>query len=298
MNKYLVGLVAAMVFMSCIEKPEYFTTEGGVKYKLLDFTEDETKPEIGQYLSLHTTYYTSKDSIFHSSADFRFNNLEFHQLAQPDSGTFEEVLSELQVGDSAMVLINAESFFVDYLEAEVPHFVDGSEELKIHVRLIEAKSYDDYIADRAAESDWMEMKELADIKKYIGRSGKAYSDINGVHVAILHSDFDSTKRLSYGDLFQLNYEGSFLNNGNVFYSTYRNGFPDEFSYGRQGQLIDGLDIALSGRMYGDSLEVVIPSLMAFGEKGSAGGIVPPYSTLKYTLRISDPGDADTTSIKG
>jgi len=50
-------------------------------------------------------------------------------------------------------------------------------------------------------------------------------------------------------------------------------------------LIDGLDEAL-GRMYeGEKALVILPSELAFGSFGSAGGIIPPYTTLIYELEV-------------
>jgi len=270
---------------SCIDKPDHFTTTGGVEYKLLDFLESEDIPEIGNYLSLYTTYMTLSDSIFYSSTSFKFNKMEFHHLQKAEEGTYGEVLAELQLGDSAVITIDTENFFTNYLEAKVPEFLTDEAEINIHVRLIKAQAQEDYETDRANEKDLMELKELATISDYLKASDLNFVEINGLHIAIIESTMDSTEQLSFGNMMELHYSGVFVENGNVFYSTERNGVPDEFSYGRQGQLIPGLELALSAKLYNDSLEVLIPSSLAFGDKGSVGGIVPPYTALKYNVRI-------------
>jgi FKBP-type peptidyl-prolyl cis-trans isomerase len=271
-----------------VDKPKFFTTPGGINYKILDFEESEDIPKIGDYLSLYTSYLTKNDSAFYSSVDFKFNKMEFHHLQEAEEGTYEEVLSELQVGDSAVVTIETENFFKNYLEAEVPSFLADELEIYIHLRLIKSQSYDDYIKERENEKDLMELKELTSISNYLKVTPMEFIESSGIQISVIESDKDSTSMISFGELVELHYTGEFIENGNVFYSTARNGFPDEFSFGRQGQLIRGLEIALSGKLFNDSIEVLIPSAWAFGENGSAGGIVPPYTALKYNIRIRKP----------
>lgn len=290
MNRALILVSLIILLSGCVEKSKFFTTSGGINYQLLDFEESEDIPTVGDYLNLYTSYLTASDSVFYSSVDFKFNKMEFHHLQEAEEGTYEEVLSELQIGDSAVVTIKTENFFKNYLEADVPGFLANEEEIFIHVRLIKSQSYDEYIAERERENDLMELKELATIGDYLKASPLDFVEYMGVQISVIESDLDSSNMISFGDLVELHYSGEFIENGNVFYSTKRNGFPDEFSFGRQGQLVRGLEIALSGKLYNDSLEVIIPSLLAFGEKGSAGGIVPPFTALKYNIRIKKPSD--------
>lgn len=273
--------------MSCCgEKPEFFTSEGGVKYNLIDFTGEEIPVELGNYLSLHTSYFNSRDSLFYSSTTFKADHLEYHYLDSVELGTFQEVLLALQVGDSAVIYIETEKFFQNYLESEVPYFLLKDKTISVHVRVVRTQSYTEHIQRVNAQRDWMEMKEQSIINNYLENSQLNFQEKQeGVHVAVIETDTNGGANIHFGDFIELNYEGKFLDGDNVFYSTYRNLVPDEFSYGRQDQLIKGLEIAISGRKYGDSLQVVLPSNMAFGEKGSAGGIVPGYTALHYGIRI-------------
>lgn len=286
MNKIRLTAILLILLSCCAEKPEFFTSSGGVKYKLLDFTAEENPIELGAYLSLYTSYFNSSDSLFYSSTIFKANHLEYHYLNTADPGTFQEVLSELHLGDSAVIYIETENFFQNYLESDVPDFLEGDSVMTVRVRVVNTQSYSDHLAQIRAQKDWMEMKEFSIIKKFLEGSQMSFSQKEGgVHVAVIETDTVRGEQISFGDLIKLNYEGKFLEGKNVFYSTYRNLVPDEFSYGRQGQLIKGLEVALSGRKYGDSIEVVVPSNMAFGENGSAGGLVPGYTALHYGIRI-------------
>jgi FKBP-type peptidyl-prolyl cis-trans isomerase len=86
-----------------------------------------------------------------------------------------------------------------------------------------------------------------------------------------------------GDDCVLGYKGLFIN-GVEFDNTY-SGKHLYISYGLPDQVIPGIQKALWRAVEGDSLEVIIPSYLAFGSSGSSSGIVPPYTPVLYRMRI-------------
>ncbi|MFM7728520.1 MAG: FKBP-type peptidyl-prolyl cis-trans isomerase [Flavobacteriales bacterium] len=61
----------------------------------------------------------------------------------------------------------------------------------------------------------------------------------------------------------------------------------QFTYGRPGQIVEGLHYALSFMQKGDEAMVYLPSNLAFGNDGSKSGIVPPNTPVYFTLKIAD-----------
>jgi FKBP-type peptidyl-prolyl cis-trans isomerase len=59
----------------------------------------------------------------------------------------------------------------------------------------------------------------------------------------------------------------------------------EFVFGEQGQVIKGFETAISLLNEGAQAKFIIPSQLAYGEKGSSTGIVPPYTTLVYEIEL-------------
>ena len=59
-----------------------------------------------------------------------------------------------------------------------------------------------------------------------------------------------------------------------------------YSLGMQGQLIPGLVTAIKHMERGEELELILPSNMAFGDDGSAGGIVLPWTPVRYVLKVN------------
>ncbi|MDX1352468.1 MAG: FKBP-type peptidyl-prolyl cis-trans isomerase, partial [Thiomicrorhabdus sp.] len=76
------------------------------------------------------------------------------------------------------------------------------------------------------------------------------------------------------------YQGSFID-GTVFDSSYKRGTPLKF---QMSNVIKGWGEVLKLMKPGDKWEVVIPSELAYGEKG-AGETIGPNKTLLFTIEL-------------
>jgi FKBP-type peptidyl-prolyl cis-trans isomerase FkpA len=56
-----------------------------------------------------------------------------------------------------------------------------------------------------------------------------------------------------------------------------------FACGAPGQLIEGLNNVIRALRTGDTAKIILPSRLAFGERGSTNGIVPPCTPLLYQV---------------
>ena len=87
-----------------------------------------------------------------------------------------------------------------------------------------------------------------------------------------------------GEMVKVHYTGMLLN-GEVFDSSYSRNMPIEFVLG-SGRVIKGWDEGISLIPIGASAKLVIPSDLAYGERG-AGGVIPPNSTLIFEIEVID-----------
>ena len=77
------------------------------------------------------------------------------------------------------------------------------------------------------------------------------------------------------------YHGTFVN-GDVFDSSVDRGEPSEFPVNR---VIAGWTEALQMMKEGDKWRLVLPPEIAYGEKGAAGGLIPPNTVLVFEVEL-------------
>ena len=115
-----------------------------------------------------------------------------------------------------------------------------------------------------------------------------YNNIEGVGTEIVkHSKI------------QVHYTGK-LQDGTKFDSSLDRGEPFSFQIGLR-QVIEGWEIGLMGMKVGGKRTLIIPSELAYGERG-AGDLIPPNATLTFDIEIIDVeapgyGLVNTSEIK-
>ncbi len=101
---------------------------------------------------------------------------------------------------------------------------------------------------------------------------------SGLQYRVLKAGSGRTPKLT--DTVQVTYKGQLID-GTVFDQT-QPGSPAEFPAGR---LIKGWVEALSIMKEGDRWELVIPSDLAYGERGTPGGPIPPNQVLVFEMEL-------------
>ncbi|MBL30553.1 MAG: peptidylprolyl isomerase [Flavobacteriaceae bacterium] len=90
------------------------------------------------------------------------------------------------------------------------------------------------------------------------------------------------KKVKKGDLVSVHYKGMLLD-GTIFDSSYNRNQPLDFTYG-VGQVIPGWDEGIGLLNEGESAKLIIPSELAYGERG-AGNVIPPNSILIFEVEL-------------
>jgi uncharacterized damage-inducible protein DinB len=91
-----------------------------------------------------------------------------------------------------------------------------------------------------------------------------------------------------GKQYTVNYTG-WLRNGKVFDSTYTRKQPFVFVQGRRN-VIAGWELAFEGMRVGGKRRIFIPPQLAYGDRGSSDGQVPPNSEMIQDIELMDVSD--------
>jgi FKBP-type peptidyl-prolyl cis-trans isomerase FkpA len=264
-RKLLLPVLAALLFFSCKEQkiPGFRRLEDGSYFKLISLGESERKPKAGDYLDL-VMYNTFADSVLFDS-----------RLESP-TGTILAPFSDkanyarLREGDSAVLLVPA----YDLME-----FANDSM-MHMHVKLVRILNEKEWMLETEKRSHLDEFGEQKIISYFVKKQKKNYKKLpNGLYM--LSQKEGSGKKIESGDRVLVNYRGMFLN-GKKFDFTSE---PIEFAIGEEGQLLEGVSLALSQMKEGGKAKFIIPSHLAYGGEGSSTGIVKPYTTLLYEIEV-------------
>lgn len=189
---------------------------------------------------------------------------------------------QLRMGDSATVRMRGKRFPWAPARARPPQGVD-SLWVDAEVALLDLRSRAE---SRALVLERLFARTASDeermLSEYLASSPLEWKDFMGVKY-VLEEPVPRTPVIQSGQVVSMHYRANFLDDGRLFDDTHRGGTPLTFRLGDPGQVIKGLEIAAHVLPHGGKGRFIIPSVHAFGEKGSSSGIVPPYTPVLYTI---------------
>lgn len=282
--RILLIVFLLLLLLGCSKKssrfPGYSMTETGIHYKLISLGDGSAKPEILNYLTVNISYRTIKDSLF-------FQGLRKFQLTAPRyKGSIEECFLMLVLGDSASFYFPADSFFVKTLETSRPRFINKGDLMRADIKMMEIQTEKQYQLEKEAFLNWI--NDFGDYERVIL---KQYMDGEKLSIAPTSSGLyyipitkKEGKSVAIGDTITVNFEGRFFNS-KIFDSTKKRNEPFQFVYGQKWQVIEGLEEAIGMMKEGEKSLFIIPSKLAFGEKGSSTGIIPPFTSVIFEVEL-------------
>jgi FKBP-type peptidyl-prolyl cis-trans isomerase FkpA len=266
-------------------------TANGALYQI--FTSNAgPKPKPTDVITFNFIQKTDKDSILFNT--YKSGRPVQAQLqASQNVGDLMEVFPLLAVKDSALVKVPTDSVFKGHEEARPAFFPKGSF-LTFVLKIEKIQTLTDAITEKRAEAQKLKDAEAAAATKYIADNKiNAVTTASGLRYMINQPSIK--RKPAAGDTVLVNYTGRILN-GKVFDSSVaaeaksagleqpgRKYEPISVVVG-QGQVIPGWDEGLLLLNEGSKATLIIPSDLAYGEKG-AGQDITPYSTLIFNMEV-------------
>lgn len=278
LNVFSFVLIVATCF-SC-RSDGYTEITPELYYQLFSIGENNRKVQSGDYITVDFNYKTSEDSVFFKG------KRKFRAVDQGGAGSIIPAILRMSEGDSARIKINANEFFNNTLDADVPDFLNSGIYMFIDLKINEIQSKSEFEIEKILFMQWLNefnSSEIQQISDYMERENVKLSPTGtGLYFITLREGNDN--KVKIGKRVWIHYTGRFLN-GRFVDNSNSLSKPVDYVFGTEMFLIEGLEEAL-GRMYEhEKALVIIPSNLAFGSFGTADNIVPPYTTLIYEIEV-------------
>jgi FKBP-type peptidyl-prolyl cis-trans isomerase FkpA len=293
---------------------DFAKTKSGVEYKIFKNVggkyesrevaggEDATyKERLGKILAVHMEYRTSGDSVLMKSRERQFGlpvRVPLEELKL--KGAEQEAFALLQPGDSGVFRFNADSLYMRNAHQPAPaNLKKKGNYITLLVKADKLQSREEATRDAQADQQKMMAEQQRKMRAYAEVQDKKddtvlqdYAKKNNLTVQKTPSGVyyvittpGSGPKAQPGQTVSVQYKGSLLDGKEFDSSAKHGGKPIDFPLGR-GQVIPGWDEAIALLNKGSKATFLIPSSLAYGEKG-AGADIPANSPLRFDVELVD-----------
>ncbi len=284
-----ITIIILLITVSCKQEYSgYDKTDSGLYYKFHTNIDDE-KPVPGHILQLHLRYST-EDSLLFDDSEMSPAPIDILLNEPLFEGDINEGFAMMSKGDSASFIVDAESFFTYTANAPVPEFIEPESKLFFDIKLVDFMTEEEYVKEQERLTEEI-MEQSAELARIEDEKLEDYLEEEDITTKPLESGLIYIEKekgtgqpVNPGNTVKVHYEGKLID-GTVFDSSKKVGEPIEFVVGR-GQVISGWDEGVSMMNVGGKARFIIPSHLAYGERG-VQHVIPPFSTLIFDLEVVD-----------
>ena len=283
MKKWLALIVLSGAFGSC--KNDGFRSLGEqYEMKLIEFGESTKKIQPPSYVQFHWKIMTQKDSIL---LDERlFLKIDSIYLTQG----ITQSLSILQEEEAALFKLDSKRIELEFDEiiAEEALDLDQHQGLLHYLKVEKIYFQDEFEQERTKFIEWISAQheleednvEMTVIENFATRNFEKplTQSESGSGLSYLLFPSHSGIKTGYGKNIKIHYSGGILDHPET-HQTVR----QDFRIGEEMQVIRAIEELLLHMEQGDSAILLAPSKIAFGEKGSSTGIIPPATPVYYEV---------------
>lgn len=204
-------------------------------------------------------------------------------------GDLFEGLQLMSIGDSAIFQLNGDSLmFKTFRVKELPKYVKPGSTVNVYMKMLKIQPKDEFQKE-------MQAKFEADSKKSLAAQAKEDSLLQiylkknkittpATRTGLIYiEDVKGTGPMAQpGRTVKVHYTGRLLD-GTKFDSSHDRNMPFEFEVGK-GKVIKGWDEGIPKMSVGGKSRLIIPSKIAYGERGAPPSIAP-FSTLIFEVEL-------------
>lgn len=299
----IFGILVLALSSAC---QQFKTGEGGLQYKIVN-DEGKAKAVAGDLLAINVVVSSDRDSVL--SSTYEIGLPQIVNIA-PDSipglypGDYNTMFKMLGEGDSAVFKLDLDTMaarinqpkpefsdkYVVFTVKVLKHFPKGEladEVLHGHVN--------DYFE---AEIEKLKDAEEAKITQYVSKN-KLETQTTSTGLQYVITEAGDGPVPAVGDSVRVNYQGR-LTTGYIFdtnikevaekqdglFNPMRQYEPIQFPVG-VGQVVPGWDEGLQLLPKGTKATLIIPSALAYGDRGEMRAKIPPFAPLVFDVEIVD-----------
>lgn len=273
--KHFSFLTLLAFFASCDQNPlgGHKQNPNGLEYEIID-DQEGTNASIGDFITLHITYKTDKDSVLNSTYKMGGNPISTKLNTPSFKGSFEEGLTMLSAGDSAHFWMASDSIMKGQPDSLRPAFLKSGRKILYCVRMVKIE-----------KPESVEKNQLDAIEAYGKKNNmKLEKTASGLRYQITNQGTD--EKPVVGDTVVVHYIGKTMYEGKEFDNSVQRNQPFRFPVGK-GMVIPGWDEAFQMFGKGTKATIVIPSKLAYGEMGAPGSPIGPNSPLVFEIELLD-----------
>ena len=254
----------------------YTRSTEGYYYRLVQIGELGLPPKSKAYYHIQTSFKTWNDSVFWDSRHEGNNRLFIKSGVT--SNLLHRYVQQLNAGDSAELCIPTRLFFEQqFASKRIPYFCEKDSFVKISLKIKQVMGFEDW----ALTINTFKSNEDSLIESFVTKTPESYKDSMGI---VWQKGQPQTDQLiGNGQLITFSFQGAFLDGRMVDAQpqtlVYKLGTPD--------QVLNGINYVIKRLKKGETSKIILPSHLAFGERGSSNGSIPPFTPLAYTLTLID-----------
>lgn len=280
-----------ILFPSCKENKNanrFSRLDANISFRLLSFSELEIERKINKddYVLLNVSFSTQADSLFWDTRHFYPQGYYFRNNSSTRNASFQNYLSDFSLGDSIEFLIRRDSFFFNYFHLHsIPNFCKNDTVVKANVKIEQVFQSSDSLLFFELVNNKLDSLKRIEKENILRRVKQLTSKVLMIDSSIyLYKSQSTTDSLvKNGKIVTISYRGYLLDGKLVDYSPETKRF--EWKVGEKDQLLPGIQLALFYLRKGEKAKIILPSRFAFGENGSSGGFIPPFTPLEYEIEI-------------